>query len=191
MNLITLIILLTGCSTKAVLMIICFKRGTASSKVENTMKDWGEERILKVLAMDMRNDIATSTVAIIAAFVGDRYWKYADPIGACIVWYDISHSNYIISLNVSPVDDAFQWNNRIELVPSCTGTHSFSNGSKRRKGTSIQDIEDCYWTWWENTVSKDEIEEEEGDERVRLFIDRRERVVLILCPSLQSRLVQS
>lgn len=37
--------------------------------------------------MDMRNDIATSAVAIVAAFVGDRYWKYADPLGASIMWY--------------------------------------------------------------------------------------------------------
>lgn len=44
--------------------------------------------------MDMRNDIATSTVAIIAAFVGDRYWKYADPIGACIVWYFFTSKIY-------------------------------------------------------------------------------------------------
>ncbi|GMR48228.1 hypothetical protein PMAYCL1PPCAC_18423, partial [Pristionchus mayeri] len=91
MNLITLIILLSGCSAKAVLMIICFKRGTASSKV---------------LAMDMRNDIATSTVAIIAAFVGDRYWKYADPLGACIVCG-------IIAVN--------WFHHALEHIPSLTG----------------------------------------------------------------------
>ena len=37
--------------------------------------------------MDMRNDIAIALVAVVAATVGDKYWKYADPVGAIIVRY--------------------------------------------------------------------------------------------------------
>ncbi|EYB95831.1 hypothetical protein Y032_0155g3043 [Ancylostoma ceylanicum] len=33
----------------------------------------------------MRNDIATSLVAIVCATIGDRYWSYADPVGAILV----------------------------------------------------------------------------------------------------------
>ncbi|KHJ87553.1 hypothetical protein OESDEN_12670 [Oesophagostomum dentatum] len=66
-----LAVMLTGSSIKAILMVICYKRGTASSKV---------------LAMDMRNDIITSLVAVVCATIGDRYWSYADPVGAIFVW---------------------------------------------------------------------------------------------------------
>ncbi|GMS93317.1 hypothetical protein PENTCL1PPCAC_15492 [Pristionchus entomophagus] len=91
MNLVTLIILLAGCAMKAVLMIICFKRATDSSMV---------------IGMDMRNDIATSLVALVAAFIGDRYWKYADPLGACMVCS-------VIALN---------WlYHALEHIPSLTG----------------------------------------------------------------------
>ena len=91
MTLVTLIILVTGCSLKFILMMICFKRGTAPSRV---------------LAMDMRNDIATSVMAIVAAFIGDRYWKYADPIGAILVCGAI----------------AFNWfRHALEHIPAMTG----------------------------------------------------------------------
>ncbi|GMR45181.1 hypothetical protein PMAYCL1PPCAC_15376 [Pristionchus mayeri] len=94
MNLVTLIILLAGCALKAVLMVVCFKRGSPSAKV---------------IAMDMRNDIATSSVAIVAAFVGARYWKYADPAGACIVCSIV----------------AFNWfSHAIEHIPSLTGVRA-------------------------------------------------------------------
>ncbi|EPB67056.1 cation diffusion facilitator family transporter [Ancylostoma ceylanicum] len=69
-NILVLAIMLSGSSIKIILMVICYKRGTASSKV---------------LAMDMRNDIATSLVAIVCATIGDRYWSYADPVGAILV----------------------------------------------------------------------------------------------------------
>lgn len=70
MSLITFSILLGGAAIKVILMIVCYKRGTSSSKV---------------LAMDMRNDIATSLVAIVAATIGHRVWPYADPVGAILV----------------------------------------------------------------------------------------------------------
>ena len=34
---------------------------------------------------DQRNDIITSITAFCGAFIGDHYWKYADPAGAIIV----------------------------------------------------------------------------------------------------------
>ena len=37
--------------------------------------------------MDMRNDIATTLVAVTSAFIGSKYWVYADPVGAISVWY--------------------------------------------------------------------------------------------------------
>uniref|UniRef100_A0A8R1HVY4 ZT_dimer domain-containing protein n=1 Tax=Caenorhabditis japonica TaxID=281687 RepID=A0A8R1HVY4_CAEJA len=70
MDVYTLGIMLGGSAIKIFLCVVCYKRGTSSSKV---------------LAMDMRNDIATSIVAIVCATIGDRYWSYADPIGAILV----------------------------------------------------------------------------------------------------------
>ncbi|GMR52408.1 hypothetical protein PMAYCL1PPCAC_22603, partial [Pristionchus mayeri] len=94
MNLITFIIIVVGCALKTVLMVICFRRGSPSSKV---------------IAMDMRNDIATSSVAIVAAFIGSRYWKYADPVGACLVCSII----------------AFNWfAHALEHIPSLTGVRA-------------------------------------------------------------------
>ncbi|KAK6746622.1 hypothetical protein RB195_000101 [Necator americanus] len=69
-DILVLAIMLGGSSIKIILMVICYKRGTASSKV---------------LAMDMRNDIGTSLVAVVCATIGDRYWSYADPVGAILV----------------------------------------------------------------------------------------------------------
>jgi len=51
-------------------MLICYRNGTPSSRT---------------LAMDQRNDIITSVVAFFGAFLGDHYWKYADPLGAILV----------------------------------------------------------------------------------------------------------
>lgn len=65
-------IMLGGSSVKIVLCLVCYSRGTSSSKV---------------LAMDMRNDVVTSIVAIVCATIGDRYWPYADPLGAILVWW--------------------------------------------------------------------------------------------------------
>ncbi|GMS82572.1 hypothetical protein PENTCL1PPCAC_4747, partial [Pristionchus entomophagus] len=94
MNLVTLIILLASMAMEVVLMVICFKRGTASAKV---------------IGMDMRSDIATSLVALVAAFIGDRWWKYADPVGACIVCSVI----------------AFNWfYHALEHIPALTGVRA-------------------------------------------------------------------
>ncbi|VDK84596.1 unnamed protein product [Cylicostephanus goldi] len=70
----------TGSGIKAILMVICYKRGTASSKV---------------LAMDMRNDIVTSLVAVVCATIGDKFWIYADPVGAIIVWLVLNNAGCI------------------------------------------------------------------------------------------------
>ncbi|VDM71973.1 unnamed protein product [Strongylus vulgaris] len=66
----TLVILCTGTSIKAVLFIILRSRNTSTSRV---------------LAIDQRNDCITNVVALAGAYVGHRWWKYADPIGATIV----------------------------------------------------------------------------------------------------------
>lgn len=39
----------------------------------------------QILAQDARNDVITNFVALACAFVGDRFWLYADPIGAILV----------------------------------------------------------------------------------------------------------
>ncbi|VDO26758.1 unnamed protein product [Heligmosomoides polygyrus] len=77
-------IMLVGSFLKTVLMVVCYRRGSPSSKV---------------LAMDMRNDVATSLVAIVCATVGTIYWPYADPVGGIIVWWGIfcsSHFDFFI-----------------------------------------------------------------------------------------------
>ncbi|CAJ0586020.1 unnamed protein product, partial [Mesorhabditis spiculigera] len=63
-------LMLGGAGLKIVLAVICFKRGTPSSKV---------------LAMDMRNDAVTCLTAFCAALIAHKWWKYADPIGAILV----------------------------------------------------------------------------------------------------------
>ncbi|VDL71595.1 unnamed protein product [Nippostrongylus brasiliensis] len=57
-------------SGQAFLMVLCYKRGSASSKV---------------LAMDMRNDIIMTFVAVFCATFGYLFWPYVDPLGAIIV----------------------------------------------------------------------------------------------------------
>lgn len=50
--------------------------------------------------MDQRNDIITSVVALTSAFIGDKYWIYADPIGAiCVWWKHYSHYNIILDFH--------------------------------------------------------------------------------------------
>lgn len=55
---------------KAVLMWLCYKRGSTSSLV---------------IAMDLRNDLVTRSLALVCGYLGDYVWKFADPIGAIIV----------------------------------------------------------------------------------------------------------
>lgn len=38
-----------------------------------------------MLALDQRNDAITSIVGLAGAYIGDRYWVYADPVGAILV----------------------------------------------------------------------------------------------------------
>ncbi|CAD6189342.1 unnamed protein product [Caenorhabditis auriculariae] len=65
-----LIILCTGTSIKFVLFLICRVRRSAACLV---------------LAIDQRNDCMTNLVALAGAFIGHRWWVYADPIGAFLV----------------------------------------------------------------------------------------------------------
>ncbi|CAI2351369.1 unnamed protein product [Caenorhabditis sp. 36 PRJEB53466] len=83
----TLAIMLGGSTIKIFLCLVCYRRGSNSTKV---------------LAMDMRNDIATSIVAIVCATVGDRYWSYADPLGAILVCGVIATSWYRHALEHVP-----------------------------------------------------------------------------------------
>ncbi|VDM12111.1 unnamed protein product, partial [Wuchereria bancrofti] len=54
----TICILVIACVIKILLMIFCYRHGTPGSRT---------------LAMDQRNDIITSAVALISAFIGDKY----------------------------------------------------------------------------------------------------------------------
>lgn len=87
-NLLIILIMLIGASLKVLLMVVCYKRGSASSKV---------------LAMDMRNDIATTLVAIVCATIGDKFWAYADPIGAILVCGLIAFSWFHHALEHVPI----------------------------------------------------------------------------------------
>uniref|UniRef100_A0A1I7WN70 Transmembrane protein n=1 Tax=Heterorhabditis bacteriophora TaxID=37862 RepID=A0A1I7WN70_HETBA len=71
MTLPTLTIIGTQTILKGVLSWLCYRRGSTSSIV---------------IAMDLRNDIVTRMLALICAFIGDRFWRFADPLGAIIVW---------------------------------------------------------------------------------------------------------
>lgn len=69
-NIPTICIMVTSCVIKALLMLFCYRHNTPGSRT---------------LAMDQRNDILTSAVALFGAYIGDNYWLYADPIGAICV----------------------------------------------------------------------------------------------------------
>ncbi|CAD5221581.1 unnamed protein product [Bursaphelenchus okinawaensis] len=69
-NLPTLAIMGSAILIKSIVMVVCYSHDTTNSKV---------------LALDQRNDIITSVVAVSGAVVGDFYWPYADPIGAILV----------------------------------------------------------------------------------------------------------
>jgi divalent metal cation (Fe/Co/Zn/Cd) transporter len=70
-NLPTILIISSSISTKIIVMIVCYKHGSTNSKI---------------LALDQRNDILTNIVALSGAYIGDKYFLYADPIGAILVW---------------------------------------------------------------------------------------------------------
>ncbi|CAJ0947419.1 unnamed protein product, partial [Mesorhabditis belari] len=62
--------------TKFILWIVCYKRGTTSSRV---------------LAIDQRNDSMTVTVAIVGA-LSARWWSYADPLAASLISAYVAYS---------------------------------------------------------------------------------------------------
>ncbi|VDM41365.1 unnamed protein product [Toxocara canis] len=76
-NIPTVALVVGGCVAKIILLTVCYRHGTPSSRV---------------LALDQRNDILTSAVALCGAFIGDKYWLYADPIGAICVCTFIAFS---------------------------------------------------------------------------------------------------
>ncbi|CCD68999.1 Cation efflux protein cytoplasmic domain-containing protein [Caenorhabditis elegans] len=69
-DLTTLIVLCTGTATKFCLFMICRVRKSAACLV---------------LAIDQRNDCLTNIVALLGAWIGQNWWKYADPLGAFMV----------------------------------------------------------------------------------------------------------
>uniref|UniRef100_A0A8R1HTA1 ZT_dimer domain-containing protein n=1 Tax=Caenorhabditis japonica TaxID=281687 RepID=A0A8R1HTA1_CAEJA len=69
-DLITLIVLCTGTGIKFILYMICRVRKSAACLV---------------LAIDQRNDCLTNIVALFGAWVGQNWWRYADPLGAFLV----------------------------------------------------------------------------------------------------------
>ncbi|CAI2357451.1 unnamed protein product [Caenorhabditis sp. 36 PRJEB53466] len=69
-NLTTLIVLCTGTAIKFILFLICRVRKSSACMV---------------LAIDQRNDCLTNIVALLGAWIGQNWWKYADPIGALAV----------------------------------------------------------------------------------------------------------
>jgi len=66
----TIGMMLAVIAVKAILMVICWRQGTVSARV---------------LMMDHRNDCESNAMAIACAFIGSRYWKWADPIGAILI----------------------------------------------------------------------------------------------------------
>ncbi|PIO75142.1 cation diffusion facilitator family transporter [Teladorsagia circumcincta] len=66
----TLLIMWMQTMLKAILSYACYKQGTPSSVV---------------IAMDLRNDVASRISAVIFAYIGDKYWRVADPIGAIVL----------------------------------------------------------------------------------------------------------
>lgn len=62
---------------KAIIMWLCYKRASTSSLV---------------IAMDLRNDLMTRSLALICGYLGDYVWRFADPIGAICVCTWIAYS---------------------------------------------------------------------------------------------------
>ncbi|CAK9304549.1 unnamed protein product [Gordionus sp. m RMFG-2023] len=66
----TLIITLTTIVTKLILWIVLRRYKTPGAQV---------------LTMDQRNDFFSNSVALVCAYIGFLYWRYADPIGALLI----------------------------------------------------------------------------------------------------------
>ncbi|VDD85772.1 unnamed protein product, partial [Enterobius vermicularis] len=77
-NLPTILILVSGCFCKVVLMSACYRHGTPSS----------------------RNSFAKS---LVYTYVGDHYWAYADPLGAICVCSFIAFSWFYNAIDNIPM----------------------------------------------------------------------------------------
>ncbi|EYC28648.1 hypothetical protein Y032_0007g3339 [Ancylostoma ceylanicum] len=71
MTFVTTVIVGVQTVLKGLLSWICYRRGSPSSIV---------------VAMDLRNDVVTRISAVVFAYIGDEYWRLADPIGAILLW---------------------------------------------------------------------------------------------------------
>ncbi|XP_076346342.1 uncharacterized protein LOC143244835 isoform X2 [Tachypleus tridentatus] len=69
-GLISIIILSISIGMKALLFAVSFRVKTVSTQA---------------LAQDHRNDVLSNSVALVCGFVGSKYWKYADPLGAILI----------------------------------------------------------------------------------------------------------
>ncbi|KAI6212019.1 Metal tolerance protein 4 [Aphelenchoides besseyi] len=77
-----------GIVAKFLMLIACLRHGSTNAKT---------------LALDMRNDLATNIVAVICAFVGDKFWRFADPTGLIIVYSTcIAGSWFMNALSLIP-----------------------------------------------------------------------------------------
>uniref|UniRef100_A0A0N5AEV5 ZT_dimer domain-containing protein n=1 Tax=Syphacia muris TaxID=451379 RepID=A0A0N5AEV5_9BILA len=63
-------VMCTGTLAKFVLLLFCWKYDSPNSRL---------------LALDQRNDIMTNIVALGAAYIGEKWWLYADPLGGSLV----------------------------------------------------------------------------------------------------------
>ncbi|EPB71573.1 cation diffusion facilitator family transporter [Ancylostoma ceylanicum] len=70
MTFVTTVIVGVQTVLKGLLSWICYRRGSPSSIV---------------VAMDLRNDVVTRISAVVFAYIGDEYWRLADPIGAILL----------------------------------------------------------------------------------------------------------
>ncbi|ETN69873.1 cation diffusion facilitator family transporter [Necator americanus] len=87
MTLLTVVIIGVQTMLKALLSWICYRHGSPSSIV---------------IAMDLRNDVATRVSAVIFAYIGDEYWRLADPIGAILLCTTIAISWFRHALEYIP-----------------------------------------------------------------------------------------
>lgn len=60
----------TAIISKLILLVFCLREKSQNAKL---------------LALDQRNDVITNVVVLSCAFIGDRVWVYADPIGAILI----------------------------------------------------------------------------------------------------------
>lgn len=93
-NLPTVLILVSGAAIKVGIGIICYRHGTPNAKI---------------LALDQRNDIITSMVALGGAWIGDNYWLYADPVGAILVCTFIAGSWFSNAFENIPLIVGKRW----------------------------------------------------------------------------------